>query len=136
MLTPREKSPLPETRVGGTGDAASRSEPNTLPTELFRPAFYLLTVVCWSMIIMIMMKIMMMMMMIMTTTIMIIIMMMNIIALKCAIRDFLQSPHCATNCLQHLRPSGQGAIVCKSSTTHRAFITWNMPRDTKGQLSH
>ena len=23
--------------------------------------------------------------------------------LKAAIRDFLQSPHCATNCLQHVR---------------------------------
>ena len=30
---------------------------------------------------------------------------------------FLQSPHCATNCLQHIRSSGPGAIVCKSCAT-------------------
>ena len=49
-------------------------------------------------------------------TIMIII----IIALKGTIRDFLQSPHCATNRLQHARSSGPGAIVCKSRAS-RAF---------------
>ena len=37
---------------------------------------------------------------------------MIIIAFKGAIRDFLQSPHSAANCLQHVRSSGQGAIVC------------------------
>ena len=36
-----------------------------------------------------------------------------IIALKGAIRDFLQSPHCAANCIQHVR-----AILCKSRATH------------------
>ena len=36
-----------------------------------------------------------------------------IIAFKAAIRDFLQSPHSAANCLQHVRSSGPGAIVCK-----------------------
>ena len=46
-----------------------------------------------------------------------------IIALKGAIRDFLQSPHSAANCLQHVRSSGPGAIVCKSRTTHRTLIT-------------
>ena len=46
-----------------------------------------------------------------------------IIPFKGAIRDFLQSPHCASNCLQHTRSSGPGAIVCKSRATHRALIT-------------
>ena len=53
---------------------------------------------------------------------------------------FLQSPHCAANCLHHVRSSGPGAIVCKSRATHRALITCNMscyvPRGTKGQLSY
>ena len=40
---------------------------------------------------------------------------------------FLQSPHCAAiNCLQHVRSSGSGAIVCKSRATHRALITCNL----------
>ena len=39
---------------------------------------------------------------------------------------FLQSPHCPANCLQHVRSSGQGAIVCKSRSTHPALITGNM----------
>ena len=38
----------------------------------------------------------------------------------------LQSPHCAANCLQHIRSSGHGAIACKSRATHRALITCNM----------
>ena len=46
-----------------------------------------------------------------------------IITFKGAIRDFLQSPHSATNCLQHVRSSGPGAIMCKSRATHRALIT-------------
>ena len=45
------------------------------------------------------------------------------IALKGAVPDLLQSPHCAANCLQHVRSSGQGAMVCKS---HAALITCNM----------
>ena len=45
-------------------------------------------------------------------------------ALKGVIQDFLQSPHSAANCLQHVRSSGPGAIVCKSRATHRALITW------------
>ena len=40
------------------------------------------------------------------------------IALKGAIRDFLQSPHCARNYLQHVQSSGPGAIVCKPSVYH------------------
>ena len=63
-----------------------------------------------------------------------------IIAFKGAIRDFLQSPHSAANCLQHARSSGPGAIVCKSRATHRALIACNMscyvPLGTKGQLSY
>ena len=43
---------------------------------------------------------------------------------------FLQSPHCAANCLQQVRSSGPGAIVSKSRATHRALITCNLQRDT------
>ena len=61
-------------------------------------------------------------------------------ALKGAIQDFLQSPHCAANCLQHICSSGPGAIVCKSRAAHRALIMCNMlcymPHGTKGQLSY
>ena len=46
-----------------------------------------------------------------------------IIAFKGSIRDFLQSPHSAANCLQHVRSSCPGAVVCKSRATHRALIT-------------
>ena len=49
-----------------------------------------------------------------------------IIAFKGSNRDFLQSPHCAENCCQHVHSSGQGAIVCKSRATHRALFTCNM----------
>ena len=49
-----------------------------------------------------------------------------IITLKGAIRGYLQSPHCAANCLQHVRSSGPGIIVCKSRATHRALITSNL----------
>ena len=63
-----------------------------------------------------------------------------IIAFKCAIQDFLQSPQCAANCLQLVRSSGPGAIVCKSHATHQALFMCNMsccePDGTKGQLSY
>ena len=49
-----------------------------------------------------------------------------IIALKGAIRDFLQSPHCAANRLQHARSSGLGATVCKPRATHRVLTTCNI----------
>ena len=49
-----------------------------------------------------------------------------IIAFKGAVQDFLRSPHCAANCLQHVHFSGQGTIVWKSRATHRAPITCNM----------
>ena len=61
-------------------------------------------------IIIIIIIIMMMMMMMMMIIIIIII----IISSKSATRDLLQSPHCSTNCLQCVRLSGPGAIVCKS----------------------
>ena len=53
----------------------------------------------------------------------IIIIIMIIIAFKGAIRDFLQSPHSAANCLQHVCSIGLGATMCKSRATHRALIT-------------
>ena len=63
-----------------------------------------------------------------------------IIAFKGAIKDCLLSPHCAANCLQYVRSSDTGAVVCKSRATHRALITCYMscyvPRGTKGQLSY
>ena len=65
-------------------------------------------------------------MVMMMIIIMIMIIITIIIALKGAIRDFLQTPHCSTNCLQHVRSSGLGAIVCKSHATHQALITCNM----------
>ena len=39
---------------------------------------------------------------------------------------FLQSPHCAAICLQHVRSNGPGAIVCKSRATHRTLITCSL----------
>ena len=56
----------------------------------------------------------------------ILILILIIIAFKGAVRDFLQSPRCAASCLQHVRSSGQGAIVCNSRATHPALITCNM----------
>ena len=53
-------------------------------------------------------------------------MMMMMIALKGENRYFLQSPHYAVDCPQHVRSSGPGAIVCKSCATQRALITCNM----------
>ena len=38
-------------------------------------------------------------------------------------------PHCVATCLQHVRSSGQDAMVCKSRATHRphrTLITCNM----------
>ena len=47
---------------------------------------------------------------------------------------FLQFPHCATNCLQHVCSSGQSAIVCKSCATHRALTACNMSCEETAQL--
>ena len=51
---------------------------------------------------------------------------------------FSQSAHCAANCLQHARSSGQGAIVCKPREHKERFsrATCHVPCGTKGQLSH
>ena len=46
-----------------------------------------------------------------------------IMAFKGAIQDFLQSPHSAANCLQHICTKGLGTIMCKSRATHQALIT-------------
>ena len=72
--------------------------------------------------------------------IIIIIIIVIIIAFKGAISDFLQSPNCAANCLQHVRSRCPGAIVCKSRETHQMLITCSMscyvPHFTKRQLSY
>ena len=70
-----------------------------------------------------MMMMMMIMIIIMMMMMMMIIIIMIIISLKGAVRHFLQSPHCATNCLQHVHSSGRGVIMCKLGATHRARIT-------------
>ena len=73
------------------------------------------------------------------TIIIIIMIIIIIITFQGAIRDFLQSSHCAANCLQHVRSSGLGAIMCISRATHQALIMYNMscyvPYGTKEQLS-
>ena len=66
--------------------------------------------------------------------IIIIIIIIIIIAFKGAVREFLQSPHSAANCLQHARSSDPGQIVCKSRATHRALITCNMCYEGTAQL--
>ena len=48
---------------------------------------------------------------VMIIIIIIIIIIIMIIPFKGAVRDFLQSPRCAANCLQHVRSSGQGTMV-------------------------
>ena len=61
-----------------------------------------------------------------------------IIALKGAVRDFLQSPHCAANCLQHVRSFGR-AQSCANHLQHLERLsraTCRVLRDTKGQLSY
>ena len=71
-------------------------------------------------------------------TVIVIIIIIIIITFKGAIQDFLQSPHCAVNRLQHVH-CDPGTIVCKSRATHGVLITCNMscyvPRGSKGQLS-
>ena len=53
-----------------------------------------------------------------------------IIAFKGAIRDFLQSPHSAANCLQHVWSSAPG--TCNTSSAYHVQV----PLGTKGQLSY
>ena len=51
---------------------------------------------------------------------------MIILALKGANQDFfVQSPHCAANCIQHVHSSGPGATERKSCAAHTAPITCN-----------
>ena len=35
---------------------------------------------------------------------------------------FLQSPHCSTNCVLHVRPSGLGAIMCTCNTLSACHV--------------
>ena len=78
------------------------------------------TICAWTIIVIIVIIII---IIIIIILIIIIIIIVIIIEFKGAIRDLLQSPHSAANCLQHVRSSGPGAIVCKSRATHRALIT-------------
>ena len=50
----------------------------------------------------------------------------------------LQSPHCGAKCLQHVRSSGPGTIVCKSRATHRELtcITCNTSRTYMCHVQH
>ena len=78
------------------------------------------------MIMMMMMMIIIIIIMMMMIMMMIMIIVIIVMALKGAIPDVLQSRHCAVNCLQRVRSSGQSAIVCKSRATHRASSKCNM----------
>ena len=46
-----------------------------------------------------------------------------IIIIALIVRDFLQSPHYAANCGQHVHTSGPDTIIFKSCATHQALIT-------------
>ena len=58
--------------------------------------------------------------------IIIIIIIIIIIAFKGAIQDFLQSPHSAVNCLQHVRSSGPGTWNTSSAYTLIRKSFWGM----------
>ena len=75
---------------------------------------------------MMVMLIIMMMMMMIVVVVVVVVEVVIVIALEGAIRDFLKSPHCATNCLQHVHSSGPGAIVCELRATHRTIIKCNL----------
>ena len=60
-----------------------------------------------------------------------------LISFKGAVRDFLQPPRCASNCLQHVRSSGQGtkAQSCENHVQHierLSRVTRCVPAGTKG----
>ena len=57
-----------------------------------------------------------------------------IIAFKGAIWDFLQYPHSAANCLQHVRSSGPG--TCNTSSAYHVQASCYVPLGAKGQLSY
>ena len=86
---------------------------------------------CWRRthnIIMIIVVVVVVVVIIITIIMMMMMMMMMIIAFKGAVREVLQSPHCAASHLQHVRSSGPGAIVCKSRAIHRALIAYTISR--------
>ena len=60
------------------------------------------------------------------------------IELKGAIRDFLQSPHCAANCFQHARSSApaQSCANHVQHTEHSSRETCRVPLGKKRQLSY
>ena len=66
--------------------------------------------------------------------IIIIIIIIIITAFKGAIRAFLQSPHSAANCLQHVRSSGPG--TCNTSSAYHVQVSCYVPLGTKGQFSY
>ena len=76
-----------------------------------------------------------------TVVVVVVVIIIIIIAFKGANGDFLQSPHCAANRLQHVRSSGTGTIVCKSRATQRStylimcLMSCYVPRGMKAQLS-
>ena len=53
---------------------------------------------------------------------------------------FLQSPHSAANCLQHVRSSGpvtiRVQITCNTSSAYHVQVSCYVPLVTKGQLSY
>ena len=62
-----------------------------------------------------------------------------IIAFKGAIRDFLQSPHSAANCLKRtLKWPGRNRvqITCNTSSAYHLQVSSYVPLGTKGQLSY
>ena len=73
-------------------------------------------------------------------SVLIIIIIIIIIAFKGAIRDLLQSPHSAANCLQHVRSSGpernRVQITCNTSSAYFVQLSCYVPLGTKGQLSY
>ena len=73
-----------------------------------------------------MMMMVIMIMIIRRRIIMIIIVTIIKIALNGAIRDFYDLLTAPRICLQYVRSSGQGVIICKARATHRALITCSM----------
>ena len=53
--------------------------------------------------------------------------MITMMALRGAVPDLLQSPHCAANCLQHVRSNGPGTVVCKSRAARGSLVSCTMP---------
>ena len=85
----------------------------------------IIIIIIIMMMMMMMMMIIIMMIIIIIMMMMMMVMMMMIIALKGAIRDVLQSPHCTRTVSNTLRSIGPGAIVCTSRAAQRTLITCN-----------